>query len=1058
LNGKYGFWINIALRPIDANFCIPKNNGIIRWMVKKASKKNQKQGKSLQIKMALLGAPRLEMAGQVIRLPYLKAEALFYYLAVTAQPQSRAALAALLWSKSAENQARNSLRNAIYTVRKQFYPASPLLIERDTICLDFDSIQLDLSFFQTTIQNSHDSASLAEALACWRGKFLDGLQLPDAPVFEQWVVEQREQIEALYRQGLLHLAQLYFANKQLTDARQTVEKLLAVDPLHEAGHQLLMRLFVQMGNRAAALRQYETLRARLVDQLGVDPDPAIQALHLELLQADDSPAPVTTIINLPREPQEVYPFVGRDQELARLSEAYRQILPRGPARLVMLQGEAGIGKTRLAREWLTSLEVTNILTTRCFEAEQAIPFHPWLDLIRTTLRKIPLLQLGLSDVWLTELAQLVPEIRLQRPDLELYPAGDPELARGRIIQAMVHWLVALCRDTPLCIFIDDWQWLDQASLTLLRHIFHAQQDNRLPLFILGAQRETRPISGWRQFKAMLAREGFFDSIALRRLSLSDLTVLAKSLDMAPPIQIDRFLRQLWQETEGNPLFVTQFLQTLSQTDLQTGEWPIPPTIQTLIQNRLARLTESTYQVMTAAAVMGRAFTDTILQKISTASMETVLLALDEAIAANIIIEQAGTYDFTHDKIRTVLLDSLTQSRRRHLHALIADNLEITAPTDFGLLSYHFEMGNDPQRARHYALLAARRSVEVYADEDALRWYDKVDALTALTDDELAPKDSLSVTPFQQPHVSRGLPLDVTGLIYRQRGLIQQRVGRYEPAEESFLAALERGQIRNRADEQAAAHNLLSFLAYLRSDYSTVGYHAQQALDLADQTGEVALRAPGLRHLGIAVYRTGDYTRARQLYDEALEAYRQDNDPLGMATVYNNIGFVLRTQAFFQEAIEAFQEALAIYKATGQTEGVALIYSNIGRTYAFSGDLAQARHYLERGLALSLEAHADWVTAKIHRTLGNVFIQTEQWQLALNHAKLAQTLAISLGSDEDWGGALRLMAEIAAAWPQSNLGDPKPYFEQSMALLKQVGAQDELELTETAFAEYMRQQK
>jgi tetratricopeptide (TPR) repeat protein len=454
--------------------------------------------------------------------------------------------------------------------------------------------------------------------------------------------------------------------------------------------------------------------------------------------------------------------------------------------------------------------------------------------------------------------------------------------------------------------------------------------------------------------------------------------------------------------------------------------------------------------------MGRAFTDTILQQISGISLETILQALDEAIAANIITEQAGVYDFTHDKIRTVLLDSLTQSRRRHLHGSIAAALETNSSTDYGLLSYHFEMGDDPQRACHYALRAARRSVELYADEEALRWYEKVEALTNLVEDELDTENILSVTPFQQVHVSRALPLDVSGLVYRQRGLIQQRIGRYDVAAELFQAALKRGQTRNRADDQAAAHNLLSFLAYLRSDYNAVGQHAQQALDLADQTGEAALRAPGLRHLGIAVYRTGDYTRARQLYDEALEAYREDHDPLGMATVYNNIGFVLRTQAFFQESIDAFQEALTIYEATGQIEGVALIYSNIGRTYAFSGNLTRARQYLERGLALSIESHTDWVTVKIHRTLGNVFIQAEQWELALTHAQQAQTLATALGSDEDWGAALRLMAEIAAAWPQGNLGDPQPYFEQSIALLKQVGSQDELEITQAALADYVHQ--
>jgi tetratricopeptide (TPR) repeat protein len=283
----------------------------------------------------------------------------------------------------------------------------------------------------------------------------------------------------------------------------------------------------------------------------------------------------------------------------------------------------------------------------------------------------------------------------------------------------------------------------------------------------------------------------------------------------------------------------------------------------------------------------------------------------------------------------------------------------------------------------------------------------------------------------------------------------QRIGQYDQAESEFQAALTRAQARNRLDEQAAAHNLLSFLAYLRSDYDGVGDHAQTALELATQAGELSLRGPGLRHLGIAVYRTGDYARARQLYDEALVAYRQAGDRLGMAGVYNNIGFVLRTQANYAEAIEAFQEALTIYEATGQVEGVALICSNIGRTYAFSGDLEQAQRYLERGLALSVESHTDWIAVKIHRTMGNIFAQNGQWSRALAHAQQAQTLASTLGSDEDLGAALRLLAEIASAWPERNLGNPATYFEQSIALLQRVGAQDELERAESAYANYIR---
>lgn len=1025
-------------------------------MIKEALKEHQTGEESPQIRLALLGIPRLQIDGRLVRLPYAKAEALLYYLAAAGRSHSRATLASLLWSQTPEKQARNSLRNALYTIRRGLQPVSPLIIERDAVCPNIRLMQLDITHFQTTIERSTDTTRLSEAVALWRGPFLDGLYLPDAPAFEDWLAGQRAHYEAMYRQGLFQLGQLYMAEKRLADAGRTIEKLLAIDPWHEAGHQQLMRLYLQMGNRAAALRQYETLRRLLIEELGVGPDPATQALHLQILHADEQtgPPPSPSMSDLPPKPAGRYRFVGRKQEMSTLAEIYQATRPGGPARLVMLEGEPGIGKTRLAREWLATLNSARILTTRCFEAEQTIPFQPWIDLIRTTLKQVSLFQLGLADVWLTELAHLVPEIRLQRPDLELLPLTDPELARGRIIQAIYTWLETLCQEKPLCIFIDDWQWLDQASLTLLRYTLRPQQSSRLPLLIVGAQRRAETISGWPQLKTSLEREGILHALPLHRLSLSEVADLARAIGLPKNVQTGTFLKRLFRETEGNPLFITEIMQTLTPAKLKVNEqWPIPPTVQSVIQSRLARLSEETSQVMAAAAVLGRAFTDAILQQIGDWSLPATLRALDEAVAANLITEHASSYDFTHDKIRAVLLDNLSRSRLRYLHLRAAAALEAVSSNDFGLLSYHFETGGDFLQARNYGLQAARKAVELYADEDALQWYAKVETLFEAAGTELPAEAIPQVTPFQQTHVSRSLPLDVLGLIYRQRGLIRQRIGQYDEAETAFQAALERGRARQRLDEQAAAHNLLSFLAYLRSDYNGVGNHARQALDLATHAGEAALQAPGLRHLGIAVYRTGDYARARKLYDEALTAYRQADDRLGLAGVYNNIGFVLRTQAHYHEAIESFQAALTIYEAMGQVEGIALICSNIGRTYAFSGDLEQAQHYLKRGLALSEESHTDWITVKIHRTLGNVFAQNKQWPQALTHARQAQTLAQTLGSDEDLGATLRLLGQIAQAWPESKLGNPATYFEQSITLLRQVGAQDELERAETAFATY-----
>ncbi|MCB0214177.1 MAG: tetratricopeptide repeat protein, partial [Anaerolineae bacterium] len=679
----------------------------------------------------------------------------------------------------------------------------------------------------------------------------------------------------------------------------------------------------------------------------------------------------------------------------------------------------------------------------------------WIDLIRLTLKPLASPPLNLPDVWLTELAHLVPEIRLQRPDLELTSGADPELARGRIVQAIFHWLETLCRRQPVCIFIDDCQWLDQASLTLLRYILRPQQSHQLPLLILGAQLDTQSLSGWLPLKTFLERENLLHALLLDRLSPAAVASLAQSITLHTLLPTDDlFIKRLLTETEGNPLFITEFLQMLGRHQPSGGgDWPVPQTVQTVIRNRLDQLSETTAQTLTAAAVIGRVFSDSLLQQISGLPSDAILQALDEAVAANLIAEHDHAYDFTHNKIRTVLLDGLTSSRRRYLHLQIASALEATLSNDYGLLCHHFEMGGDYPRARNYGLRAARQAVELYADEDALRWYDRVETLSDTVGPELSPEAIPKVTPFQQPHVSVALPLDVPGLIGRQRGLIQQRIGRYHAAERTFRAALARAEARGRLDEQAAVHNLLSFLAYLRSDYDGVDAHAQKALDLATAAGEAALRAPGLRHLGISVYRTGDYARARTLYDEALVAYGQAGDRLGMAGVYNNIGFVLRTQACYSQAIEAFQAALTLYEAMGQVEGIALIYSNIGRTHAFSGDLTQALTFLERGLTLSTNSHTDWITVKIHRTMGNVFAQSGQWSQSLAHARQAQQLAAALGSDEDLGATLRLLAEISAACPHFQLDEPTTYYHQSIELLRQVGAQDELERTTASFAVY-----
>jgi tetratricopeptide (TPR) repeat protein len=651
----------------------------------------------------------------------------------------------------------------------------------------------------------------------------------------------------------------------------------------------------------------------------------------------------------------------------------------------------------------------------------------------------------LPDLWLAELARLIPELGVAYPALPLSVPLDPELSRGRLAEAMHQWLRVLGRQRPVCLFLDDLQWIDHASLALLEYLL--RHSSGLPLMILGAQRKREAGRHWQETQRILTREGLCHRLVLYRLSFPEVATIARHVGFRTT-NPDAFLKRLFRETEGNPLFVIEILRSLQKMDVDpSGEWPIPTTIKGVIQSGLGRLSKQTRKMLIVAAVIGRAFDYRILHAVTDQPSEAVLSALEEGIAAGLIVEQADHYDFTHDKIRAVLSDSTSRARRQYLHRRIARTVEKLHTGDlssfFGFLANHFEAAGEAELACHYALRAAKRAVELYADEDAMTWYDRALALSEIASTELAPEIIPQVIPFQQLYIPTSLPLDIPGLVYRQQGLIHQRTGRYDVARQHFRLALTRATNRGRLDEQAAAHSLLSYLAYLHGDYDAVAEHAQQSLELATCAGEGALRAEGLRNLGIAAYRTGDYQRAIGFYRESLSASRSINDQASMAKCYNNVGFALRTMERFDEAVASFQQALELHEATGSIEGAAGVLANIGSVYLRSGDLEQALAYLKRAIALSNEVHADWITAKAYRTLGNVYLRDGQWTQALASTQKARDLAEKLGSKEDLGAACRLLGEIAAAWPESGLGAADGYFEESLVLLREVGEQYEL---------------
>jgi len=995
------------------------------------------------VELYLLGTPKIQVEGAPQRLPYSKVVALLAYLAVTSRAHSRAALATLLWGEVDDRRANSSLRNALYVLRRELNLDHCLVVSRHEVGLDAAQLWLDIDGLKHAVREEGESIPvLSETLALWRGPFLDGLCVSGAPDFDAWVSATQAQLERTYLEGCLALSRAHTAAGQWLEALQAAQKAVDLDPLYEAGHCQVIRMHLCLGDRSAALRQYERCRDTLDSELGVLPSAQTQALYEQAL-AGEGPSASAAAERGSRQPRGV--FVGRRREMAALDEHLVAVRREAAGRLVLVEGEAGVGKTRLVHEWLATVDDALVLESRCFEAEQSIPYHPWSDLLRTSMDRARWQELKLPDLWVAELTHLLPELHAIFPGLPDLTTPDPQLARGRLGEAIHQWLRALGRQSSICLFLDDLQWVDRASLAVLGYLM--RHSAGLPLMLVGAQREQETDPAWDRTQNLLTREGLCHKMTLFRLSFSDMAIVARHSGFQAP-DPDAFLKRLFRETEGNPLFVVEILQSLQGLEVDpSGEWPIPPTIKGVIQARLDRLSTPARQMLAIAAIIGRSFAHTTLRAVTEQPVGQVLAALDEGISAGLIVEREGRYDFAHDQTRAVLYGRVSQTRRRHLHYRVAEALEASQRDELspylGLLANHFEAAGEAEKARLYAFREAKRAVELYADEDALAWYGRAFALSEIAPLEMPPHTLPQVIPFQQRTVSIVQPVDALGIVYRQQGLVHQRCGRYDVARQLFERALTRATERGRRDEQSAAHGLLSFLCYLQGDYEALAQHAQRALDLATEAGENGLRADGLRNLGIAAYRRGKYEQAIALYRESLAASRTIDDKAGMAKCYNNVGFALRTLHRFDEAVVSFQQALHLYEETGSIEGRAGVLANIGSVYARSGELEQALDCLQRAIALSNKSHAHWITAKAYRTLGSVHLQAGRWDDALASAEKARELAEELGSKEDLGAAYRLLGEIAAVYRESGLEEADFYLKKGLALLEEVGETYEL---------------
>ena len=950
---------------------------------------------------------------------------LAYLVMHSGTPQPRSHLAFTFWLDSTESQACTNLRKQLHYLRRALPDADRFLYtdakvlewRSDAPCtLDVDEFEAAVAAAEKAEQAADQArlrASLERAVDLYHGDLLPGS-------YEDWALAERERLRQRYAWALDHLIVTLESQRKYELAIRYAQRLLQHDPWHEGTYRHLMRLHALNGDRARALHAYHTCATVLQRELGVEPGPETREAYERLLALEVRPVP------LPEGPVSAPPLVGRKEEWAQLQAAWRSAFAGRP-QLVLIDGDEGIGKTRLAEElvrWANQQGITTA-SARCYVSEERLAYAPVTVWLQTdTLRQAAL---SLEKVWLGEIARLLPDLLVERPGIASPGPLTETWQLQRFFEALARPFFAT---RQLLLFLDDLQWCDRETLawlpTLLRvHPAVGQREKRPTALLLVAtvQGEDRPEEGpLSSLLADLRRSGQVTEIMLSSLDQDQSALLAAHV---AGHEVDlRQARQLYDEAEGNPLFLIETIradQWHQAPALGEPLRPLPEAVHAAISARLARLSPEARELVNVAAVIGREFTFDVLARVAQSPGQdfaegTSVCALDELWQRHIVCERGeDAYDFRHDKIRQVAYVELSGLRRRHLHRQVAEALEAlcgagqgSSPdqsdnTITGQIAAHFEQAGLPERALPYYVRAAHQATGIYAHRLAERLYRRAMAMAVRLQ---RPAQEL-IDLYQS--CGRSLELD----------------GRYAEAIQVYrdLEALarERG---DRAMEAAAVAHLVA--AYVQPndqhDPELAGPLIERGLALAHEIGDASQESRFLWSKMIAASQYGTAGEAQAAGEASLALAREHglHDRLGY--VLNDLALNLRLSGDMERGQAYAEEARALFR---EQENRPMLADNLNQQAAIDLlhlDLNSALQHVAESNAVSWEINNGWnlslaalIRGLVHGALGEWGAALANLEVSLQFGEGSGFVVTLTSAPSELGRLLRSVGQIEHAW-------------------------------------------
>ena len=967
------------------------------------------EGKPLCI--SLLGPPEVSVGERKVRFERKKALALLCYLAVESGRRRRAELAELLWPRSEERRARTDLRSVLARLKKTLGENGShrgddgsegvrlLAIEGDLLGLEAGGLGLDLRTLEAAVSLARSETSetsqggrsveedvvrrrglilrLERSLEVYRGEFMEGFSLEDAPEFELWLEAERERWRGVFGELCERVSRLQGEAGRLDEAIGTTRLWTRHALLEEAAHLRLVELLSAVGEAEEALLSYERFRNTLGRELDIEPSLWMRGLAERLREDVEERATLGTslarsaAIPFPLSALDV-PFVGRHGEFGALASEYHACLSGEGPRVVAVVGEAGMGKTRLAKEFLGWARARGAEVLEGTATEGArLPYGLLMEALRPRLERERAPDDLLQDAWLAELSRLLPELKERYPDLPSPTSGEGETAKGGLFEAIARTVGALAVRAQVVLFLDDVQWADATTLEVLNYAGRRWAEQGVPALLVIAARAEEPAStssleGWlislgRRIPVRNLGVGPLQSEdvrgLLRRLARggSQPAGVSEGSEEEPVVSaearsdLERLGEWLDAETGGQPFYLVEALKALlEEGKLVVRPHPdgggvpgisptlrmesdlsglLPQSVREVIRSRLSRLSPAASELLAAGAVLGGNFGFETVVGVADLEEAEGLRALDELLGRRLLLEEGGghegeqgaplyagaTYSFSHEKIRQVAHTESGQARRRVLHRRALEVLK-EGTTPAAQLSRHALAAGLSDQGFRYSLEAGDMAAEVLAIQDAIVHYERAR--------EVLAEGRINGRSLTEPSIA-----DLEHL-YTQLGRTYELTDEWEKARLAYETMLTFAREADEARLKVAALNLLAAFIF---------------------------------------HHETDHRRASALLEEArLVAEGADLTEVLVETECNLVDVISLQPREFERSKPLSEKALSSARALERPDLVASAAATLARLEMHTGELEAAAAHAEEGAELSRQLADDPAAARTGR--------------------------------------------------------------------------------------------